>query len=454
MALNQKAAEYKITFQPLISTNIYQSTEVDVTRFLADASLPKIKKLIDADDYDFGVYSYGDVTLKCQNSNGKFNDLNDSRSIFPYLRDRCKVFIKYVEFGVDGAETETTLLKGLISDEGTREDPFLGMITFRVLSIDSVIRNNKVASGVVSNGASIQATINSILNDTKVLSVLNVSLSNINPDQETTIDNASSFTDQPMRDALNELLRVSNSVMIIDSSDNVIVKSRGETTTNVLNLFGPDTQTRTENIIDISQFNSGLHRMFTSVVFNTQQKEDTGLIIDYGTRQKKIEVDWITDTTKEATIAARLLREFKVPKMELVVTVRTSLAKDVDLLDRVSIDYPLRIKPITAKELPVIGVTAIGETTEPLPKVFGSTFIHPNSAWKVIEIMHSPGKFETKLKLRQKGVNFSDGVFNEPGNCRVGTALIGECILTSGATDAQFNPSVLGGAVIGSTEAA
>ncbi len=448
---------YKVTFQPLSSSDVYDSV-VDIPERVEISGIKNIRKSIDSGDYDIGVYTFDDINIKCFNDDGFFNDSSDSRSMFITTRDRTKVEVEFLQLTLDenGSEVETSTISfnGLINEEGTRASVVTDSIKFRVLSRDSVIRNTKVSSGAITDGTSTKNAMFQILSNSRITSVLNVTLANINPDLDITIDDGSEFDNQPTNDAINDMALVSNSVMIIDSSDNVIIKSRDEDTTkNVLNLFGKGDIHGRENIITITKYNTGQHRMFTSVVFNGREKSDGPISSEFGLRQKEITLDFITNTVTEDLIAARLLNEFKAPKIELNLKVPTRIANGVDLLDRVSVNYPLRLKPVLGSTfMPVIGVTKIGSTVEPLPDQFGSIEIPDNLAFKVIEIIENPTTFETLLKLRQVGTELNDGVFNIPGSAIVGFAIVGEAILqvdTAESAVATWDPGIVGGGKIG-----
>jgi hypothetical protein len=146
-----------------------------------------------------------------------------------------------------------------------------------------------------------------------------------------------------------------------------------------------------------------------------------------------------------------LVEEFKTPKIEMNVKVATRDCKDANLLDRVSVNYPLRLKPVEGKFLPVIGITAIGDSDMPLPYTFGSIAIASRIAFKIIEIEDSPEKFTSILKLRQIGINFDDGVIDPPNNCIVGFAVIGSAKICVGGTpcDTYLGTAVIGAAQIG-----
>lgn len=447
---------YKVTFTPRTSAETYGSS-IDVSDRILVNGIKRIMRSIDSGDYGFGVYTYGDIDLKGYNLNGYFNDENDNRSIFPAGRDLTKVSVTFSQLDNDGEETATIRFQGLINEEGTRVDVARNQITFRVLSLDSVIRTTNVPAGKVTTGMTPKQAIEAILDNTRISSVLTVTSGNINPDLNTiTVDSGSAFDNRASKAALDDLLIVSNSVMIIDSSQNVIVQSREESSDiDVLNLYGPHDIHARENIITIDGYNTGQHRQFNSINVNDTNASDSGLQNEFGVRQKTVDIDFISDATKETSVANRLLKEFKAPKIELKVTVATSLIKDYDLLDRVSINYPLRLKPEEGDLLPIVGITKIGSATEPLPRSFGSIKIDPRVAFKIIEIEDNPRRFVSKIKLRQVGTELNDGVFNVPGSAIVGFAIIGEAILQA-STDpcSGRNPSVVGAAEIGCTKVA
>lgn len=444
---------YKVTFTPRVSAETYGS-EIDVSDYIRVDGIKRITRSIDSADYGFGTYYYGDIDLKGYNLNGYFNDENDNRSIFPAGRDLTKVSVTFSELDDNGDETATIRFQGLINEEGTRVDVASNQITFRVLSLDSVIRTTNVPAGKVTTGMTPKQAIVAILDNTRISSVLNVSESNINPDLNTiTVDVGSAFDNRPSKQALDDLLVVSNSVMIIDGSQNVIVKSREESSDiDVLMLYGPHDIHFRENIVTIDNYNTGQHRQFNSINVNDTNASNSGLQNEYGVRTKSFDLDFLTDGTKETSVAQRLLDEFKAPKLELRVTVATSLIKDYDLLDRVALDYPLRVKPEPGNLLPIVGITKIGDPNEPLPRTFGSIKIDPRVAFKIIEIEDNPRRFVSRLKLRQVGTELNDGVFNVPGSAIVGYAIVGEAILQP-STDpcSGRNPSVVGAAEIGCT---
>jgi hypothetical protein len=439
---------YQVYITPLTGENTY-GDEVEVTDYVKDTSVSVIRRGLDSTDYDVGAFFYDDVTLTMLNVNGLFNDETDFRSMFPYSRDRAKVRIVYTD-----DDDETIAFRGLLNEEATRLDVTRDEIQVRVLSRDSIMRTVRVAGGTISSTATIQGAIFQILNQPEITAVLGLSLADINPNLDFTIDASSELENKSVRDALNQLLLVSNSVMYVDEDDNVIVTDREENEgQNILVLYGPYDLKRRQNIIDIKNYNLGKHRNFTAVKVNDTEVSVTGYVEAYGYRQKRISAPFITDAVTEEQVADRLAEEFKTPKVELEVTVPTRVARAVRLLDPVSIDHPLRVIPAAGKFLPIIGQAVVGDVLTPLPSRYGSISIAPEMGFKILEIKEDPKNFTTTLKLRQIGTDTGDGFFTSDDCAIVGYGVIGVATICGSGTDAdQFNPSVIGAAQIGYTE--
>jgi hypothetical protein len=457
---------YSIYFTPLenADSNMY-GDEIDVSDRIKLSGIGNIKRSIDSSDYDIGVFTFSDLELTGQNDNGYFNE-NDFRSIFISTRDRCKVRVVFnqVEMvrnsqGTVLSETivNTNTYRGLINDEATRLDIVTEAIRFKVLSRDSVLRTTKVSAGVISDGMSFKESLEAILNVPRITSVLNFSASDINPELDLTVDNGSFFDNKSVKESLDKLLLVSNSVLLINDDGDMVVRSRDpDETRDIVNLYGKNDLHKRENIIDITSYNNGRQRMFTSFVVNERESSNSAFVQSYGLRQKKITFDFLTDNDTIDTVALNLVDEFKTPKIELNVKVPTTITKDIQLLDRVSVNYPLRVKPVEGTFLPVIGITEIGDPLMPLPYTFGAIAIEPRIAFKVIEIEDNPEKFTSILKLRQIGRDIDDGVFDDPESCIVGFAVIGLAKICEGGTecDTFLGTPVVGAAQVGCSQIA
>lgn len=407
---------YQVLITPLVRRDVY-GTEQDVTLdveiddFIKDSGISKIKREVDNGDFDFGVFTFDSINLTALNFGGKFSSYQDSRSMFKYSRDKAKVVINFFD-GV--SNTATLSFRGLIDDRSTKINFEKNEVKFKILSNDSIINRVKVPGGVVTNGISASQAIKNILQITDITSVLNYDDANINVLNDYDIDNGAFFDNKTAKQALDFLLSVTNSVLVVDkSSDDIIVRSRDENSGTILRLYGHGDLFGRENIINIKNYNDGLQRAFNTIIIETISSTNAGLVDQFGDNTKTFRYDFITDDTTRKRITDDLLDYWKAPKIELEAQVRTDLVKDVGFFDLVSIDYPYRKKPYKDEQFPVYGVSTYGDAV--YPYIFGNLKIDPNRAFKVIGIKEDPRTFLTTLKLRQNGTEISDGYFSDLG---------------------------------------
>jgi len=399
---------YQVLFTVLINANTYGATidvtqDIDVTDLLQEIST--ITNEIDNGDYDIGVFTFGDITLKCKNHERKFSPSTDWRSIFPYQRDKTKVDIKFY----DGAGNTALSFRGLINDDATVAEITGNDVKFRVLSLDSILRQVQVSGGAVASTQVFSSAIKSILNVPEITNILTYSPSNITVDIDLPIDNGDYFTDKSAKDALDEILIASNSILYVDKNDVVYVKPRSESTTT-FEFFGRGDPYGRENILKIASYNSGVQRAFSSVKINEVVKTDEAMVGVYGFRQKAVSMDFITNSENQGLIAQNILDQFKVPKEELEIEVPIRDSQDIELLDKVKIDFGYRHAPADGEtSLPLYGVAEYGVSK--YPNVYGSYKIDPSIKWNVIGIKENPRSLTKSLKLRVAGKIYGDGVF-------------------------------------------
>lgn len=398
-----RRTQYKVYITPRINDTEY-GDQVDVSDRVKLGGIPAITVSLDAGDYDVGVFTYSDLTIQCANEDGFFNEASDSRSMFLWYRDLAKVEVVFFQ----ELDISTITFRGILSDDATRIMAAEEKIEFRVLSRDSVIRDAVIATGDIATGINISEAIYLILNSDEITRVLNVAIGDISVPNDLTIDDGSAFDGMDKRSALNSLLLAGNAVMLIDEDDNISVTSRDESNVNQpLRLYGPGDLRGRENIIDLDNYNNGLHRVVNVMEINDRVTSDLDSINDYGAKKKSESMSFFTTNAKADAVALALVTEFKIPKIELSVTVDTELAKDYTLLDRVIVDYGFRYYPAPGARIPVCGAFISDEATTPY--IQGSVVIPPTATFKIIEKIERPQNFQTTLKLRQIGVTLQDG---------------------------------------------
>lgn len=402
-------ANYRVLITPLVADGVYGTTlditqDIDMTDLIK--SFGKVKQEIDNGDYDIGIFTFGNLTMRAINYTRKFNDHTDADSIFPVTRDKAKVEIQYR----DRDQNIITQFKGLINEDATRQDTKKDTVRFKVLSLDSIFRQVNIPSGAIGTGELFSAVINKILNVPEITNVLGYDPANINVNLDLTIDNGEVFSSVVAKTALDQLLRASNSILYIDANDDVIVTDRSENLP-LFALWGGGDDHGRENILSINNLNNGEHRVFNSIrVGDTEVSEDTAWTAENGVRQKSYSFEFITTASKEKQIADRILEHFRVPKMECELVVRTEDVKQARLLDIIRVGFDFRASPDPESTgIPIYGVAEYD--TDYYPHAAGSFRITQNISWKIIGISINAVNFTTTLKLRQSGTEAHDGFF-------------------------------------------
>lgn len=400
----QSALQYKILITPLEKRNVY-GTEIDVTadidisEFVTEKGIGKIKNQIDNDDYEFGIFTFSDITLNMVNYSGKFNDEFSSYSIFKFKRDLAKVKIQFI----NTAGSAVINFEGIINDEATRQDNVKGTVKFKVLSFSSIFRKIKVPAGVIINGVSFSSAIKTILNNPDITSLLTFDPGKITVGLDLAVDDGSKLDDRTVKNSINDLLLVSSSILFIDDTQTIIVTTRTDESEAVTHSYfaGNDVLGR-EDVLSIKNFNTGLHRLFNGIIVNGFLTEDSISANRNGVRQKSLTFDFITNSANFITIGNAILDDFRNPRFEMELKVRTEDSLTVKILDLVNISFTSVIMPAEDKTIfPLYGVSKYGEDNYPL--VSNPLPIRNNELFRVIGIFEDPKNFTTVLKLRGTG---------------------------------------------------
>lgn len=385
---------HQVLITPLKKENEY-GTEVDVTDSLAFGGIGRVSQTIDAGNYDIGLYTYADLTLTFINYDGRFNNNFHSSSMFYYTRDRARVTVKFF----DTAGIESAVFKGIINDEATRQDLRKDTVKIKVLSRDSILRKTKVAGGLITNGTLLSGAIKALLNRAVITNVITYDESLISVAIDYAIDDASVFSDKDTRTVLEELLNASGSVFRINNDDKMVVSPRAVTVKAALALYGGGDALQQDNIIEIKNFNDGLHRSYNTVTINEQTASSSFYIERYGSSIKSFSFDSITSTANAAQTAEHLLGEFQKPKNELEVIVPVDTAKDAEILDPVTVKFVKKAIPYKTNRVPIAGVAIAG--SDYVPYSSGGIVIDDNKTWKITAISQDTKKFLATLRLRE-----------------------------------------------------
>lgn len=332
----------------------YEDEFIEVTNDLL--SVPRIKKQLDSTEYNLGIGRATSVKLKFKNEDGKYSDPGSINTVFKGKRNDTIVRITWEPgngglidgfFEAGGPEPlseEKKIFEGLLRDDSTKQDIDSTIIDLSVLGFDSLFQKIDVPFADISNGDLISDVIRKCLDQEPINDFLIVSGSTIDVGFDVAIDDKSDLENKSVKDALDELLFISNSILYIRESDNrIIVRNRDAEGNDPHEFYGPGAQ-GAENILDIRSFRTGVNR-----VFNYWRWADTNLksvnadsIFKYGTRFNDLNSPLVTDQTKRLNLLNANVTEFADAKLEfkLEAIMDLELINVLRLNNRIFIEYP------------------------------------------------------------------------------------------------------------------
>jgi hypothetical protein len=297
---------------------------------------------------------------------------------------------------------EVTVFKGLLNDESLRTSATQEDASFRVLGYESLFDRVLVNYSDLAGTEDIEGILYTILNQTTITGLLTVTTGNINCGLNQTPDAYASLEGQTVKEALEDLLLISNSILYIDSDDNVIIADRTASTTSQTTFYGQASQNGAEDILNIKNYNNGIHRVFNYWLWEdtTTSSSDATSITNNGLLKKEIKSDLFTNTTKIGNFLDALLAEFKDKKIEMEITVPITYTNiDLNLLDKINIDYPVPVSATTDEDLPVLGVAVLG--TAILPKAQWALEISSDIDFKILSKQYNFTSHNITFKVRE-----------------------------------------------------
>lgn len=401
-------SKIKAYFQTFNTAGEYTGDWVDVTED-CDLKIGKVTQKLDASEFDVGIFSYGSFSLKLNNINGNYSDVDNINSMFVGKRSGTKVKLtfqiehheQYCGIAICGnsyLSEEVDVLFGLLNDESFAQDLRDSSVQFQVLAEESILDKVEINYSAISNGMTVSAILTAILNDLEILKVL--SIGTISPKYNAVIDDVSDFENETVKSVIDDLLVISASVLYVNESE-LKVSERVETSTNQQTFYGQASTEGIENIQKLGKIKSGLSRTFN--VWNWSEtsltSKDTNSQSKYGTREKEIGFDSVTNSTTKQAILDSYKTEFGNPLRELELTVILDGYNIRKLLDKINIDYPT---PYSVKEgnvFPVYGTSKYSEVVYPDAE-FGLELL-TSEYWKIIGIKIDFNKMLIAYNVRE-----------------------------------------------------
>lgn len=403
-------SRYQVYIKPFDDNGNYQSEYIEVTDDVS--SLGNIKKTIDADEYNTGIFKFSNLSLVLNDFTGKYSNVGNTTSIFRFKRTGSLVKITW-SFGNDITQAgnaiagesftnyEQTLFIGILSDEATTTSIGDQKANFSVTSYDSILNETETNFSSLSNGQSVSTIIYTILNQTNITNLLTVDAGNINPQLDHNVDDVSGYENQVVFETLKDLLSQSNSVFYIDGTT-VYVSDRTPTTSVQKNFYGQASDLGIENITNITGIRSGLNKVFNFISWDdtTLSARNTSSITNFGVRKKSVKFDSITNSTTQQNILNNIRDEFGTIKQELILTTPIDYTTiTLDILDKVDIDYPTPFRPAEGESLPILGQAILGDAYLPIGE--WSFTIGQSTKYKILEITFQIRQQQISYKLKE-----------------------------------------------------
>lgn len=388
-------ARWKVYIKPFVDSGEYADDYTEVTEDADQNSLGTLSEQLDNSDYDFGVYRNSGFQLTLRNNEGKYSDVNNSNSMFRTKRSNSLVKLTFqVEndgpylgdaiLGDAYLSDEVQIFVGLLSDESLSMDIDTLEPSFQVLGRESIFDSAIVPIDDIADGEALSSIIYKCLNQSIITQILNISPSNINLGLDETCDFIDSLTGKTVSDAVNEILKITNSILYVDGDD-VIIAPRVATASIIETFYGQASNLGPENIQGIKNIKTGLARTFNYLTWDgsTSLAKDDDSIRTYGIRSSQVSSDLIVDTVKQTNLLAALVTEFSIPQQEFDLIVPTTYENlALKILSRITVDYPTVYLAKSGDLLPICGIAICGQAI--LPKGLWAFTISPLENLKMI----------------------------------------------------------------------
>jgi hypothetical protein len=247
------------------------------------------------------------------------------------------------------------LFVGILSGESLVINARDKTLTFDVLSVLSILEESIVDTPINFTGQQASTAIDTILKTSPFDKYTDASPFILLP-YDPIIDAGSAVSDTSNRSALNNLIKITNSVLLLSYPDNsinkdqygrvaVTVRDRTSKPEIVKRFYNQYSAEGVENIIRLDEVRSGVNRTLNQITYDEGERviKNQSSINRVGLKSFDVSSGLLTDPQKQFKVIEDYLSEFGEPREELTFTVPLTYdSLDVKLLDRVTLDYALK----------------------------------------------------------------------------------------------------------------
>jgi len=366
--------QFRCYIKPFDDLGNYVSDYIEITDDVNADSLTNLNQKLDNNEFDVGLFNFNSLSIKLDNQDGKYSDVDVFQSIFRYKRANSLFKITWAISpyptqcgtaicGQAKLNPEIDVFVGLLNDETASERVDAHKIGFTVLGRESIFEKTIVPFGSLSVGDLLSEAIYIVLNQTEVTNILTVDSGNISTGIDVQIDSIAGLQNKTVKEALDNLLEESNSVLYIEG-DTVYVKNRDVDADLSYTFYGQASNLGIENIKVISKIRSGINKTKNFITWKdtTLLATDSQSVLKHDYRKKEIEFDAITNTTKRQNILNSIRDEFSTPKKEFDLSTPINYqVLELFLFNKVNIDYPTVIHSSDGNPVPIWGAVKWGD---------------------------------------------------------------------------------------------
>jgi len=386
----------------------FDSDWIDISRYVAGGGYNQIKYQLDSGDFDVGVFVANSVNVVLSNNEGRFNEIDDSRSYWSMLESRnlSKIKIEAGYIDENDAKVSATPFEGILDDKSfvINDDD---TVSFTVLARESVFKSLEVITGTLASSISASDAIYTLCYRGEVVDYMTLDSDNINPGNDITIDDPTVYDGKKLDSVLAEILVITNSVMYVDENGNLIVKNREHTRRPVINLYSNASTGQHDNIYRITAVNNGRHRVKNLWYWSGSAINASSSAYfhnRYGVTRKSISYDSITTGATKQSIIDALLAEWQYPKQEFIVTT-DFIPGVINFYDTITLDVNPRYS--RQDDLAISGL-AVSGTARSVSFLSGLK-ISPLLGFKILAYHHDLNNATTTMKVRNIGNQINDG---------------------------------------------
>lgn len=367
---------YRVYFKPFDDGGNYAEEYIEVTKDVI--SIGDITTKIDSSEYDVGVVKNSGVNLVLRNDQGTYSDPNNYTSMFrtkikntlvkiTWDRSDKPLVCGFFTCGESILHYEQIIFEGVLNQVGSSIDISKQQIQFTALGFESLLDELETPFSDINNGDDMSEAILALIDQAPFNTLVTVDAANIDLGIDVTIDDKTTLEAKTVGENLKAMLLASNSVLYLKNNI-VYVTAREASVALRYSFYGQGSIVGIENILNIPKYRDGLNRTFNYWVWtdtNLVQKNPTS-IETYGVFKKEIGLDIITNNTKRTNILNANNLEFSTPKAELeLLTPVNYETLNLNILDKVSIDYPTIYTPADNNPLPRYGAALYGVARYP-----------------------------------------------------------------------------------------